>query len=40
MGEKRDPYRILTGKPEGKKPASKPKCRQVDNIKMSLRDIG
>jgi hypothetical protein len=37
MGQKRNPYRILIGKPEGRRPASKPKCRQV-NIKMDLGD--
>jgi hypothetical protein len=31
-----EPYSILIEKPEGKKSASKPKCRQVDNIKMGF----
>jgi hypothetical protein len=40
MGEKRNAYRIMLGKPEGKKPLGRPRCRWVDNIKMALRDIG
>jgi hypothetical protein len=40
MREKRNTYRILMGKPEGKKPLGIPKQRWVDNIKMDLRDIG
>jgi hypothetical protein len=37
---KRNAYRILVGKPEGKRPLAKPRRRWVDNIKMDLRDIG
>jgi hypothetical protein len=33
-------YRIWVGKPEGKRPIGRPRCRWVDNIKMDLRDIG
>jgi hypothetical protein len=39
-GEKRNSYKILLGKPEGKKPLGSPRRRCVDNIKMNLRDIG
>jgi hypothetical protein len=38
MGEKRTAYRILVGKPEGKRPLGRPRRRWVDNIKMDLRD--
>jgi hypothetical protein len=36
LGEKRNTYRILVGKPEGKRP----RYRWEDNIKMDLREIG
>jgi hypothetical protein len=37
MGEKRNAYSILVGKPEGKRPLGKPRRRWEDNIKMDLR---
>jgi hypothetical protein len=40
MGEKRNAYRILLGKPEGKIPLGKPSRRWEDNIRMDLREIG
>jgi hypothetical protein len=40
MGEMRNAYRILVGKPEGKRPLERPRRRWVDNIKMNLREIG
>jgi hypothetical protein len=40
MGENRNVYRILVGKPEGKKLLGRPRCRWMDNIKMYLREVG
>jgi hypothetical protein len=40
MGEKRNAYRILVGKPEGKIPLGRPRRRWVDNIKLILREAG
>jgi hypothetical protein len=39
-GEKRNVYRILAGKLEGKRPLGKSRCRWMDNIKMKLREMG
>jgi hypothetical protein len=39
MGET-NAYRILVGKPEGKRPHGRPRRRCVDNIRMDLREIG
>jgi hypothetical protein len=40
LGEKRNAYRILVGKPEGKRPLGRPRRRCVDHIKMDLGEIG
>jgi hypothetical protein len=40
MGETRNAYRILVGKPEGKKPLGRPRRRWVDNIIMDRGEIG
>jgi hypothetical protein len=40
MGEKRNVYRLLVGKPEGKKPLGRPRHRWIDNIKMEFLEIG
>jgi hypothetical protein len=40
MGEERGVYRILVGRPEGKRPLGRPRRRWEDNIKMVLREIG
>jgi hypothetical protein len=39
-GERRNAYRILVGKPEGRRPLARPRRRWVDNSKMDLREIG
>jgi hypothetical protein len=39
-GEKRNAYRILVGKAEGKSPLGRPRRRWMDNIKMNLREMG
>jgi hypothetical protein len=40
MGKKRNAYRILVGKPEGKRQLGRPRRRWVDNIKMDLMELG
>jgi hypothetical protein len=40
MEEMRNAYRIVVGKPEGKRPLGRPTRRWEDNIKMDLREIG
>jgi hypothetical protein len=39
MGERRGIYRILMGKPEGKRPLGRPRRRREDNIKMDLQEV-
>jgi hypothetical protein len=40
MVEKRNVYRLLVGKPEGKRPLGRPRHRWINNIKMDLLEIG
>jgi hypothetical protein len=40
MGEGRGVYRVLVGRPEGKRPLGSPRRRWEDNIKLYLRDVG
>jgi hypothetical protein len=40
MGEKRNVYRLLVGKPEGKRPLGRPRRKWIGNIKMDLLEIG
>jgi hypothetical protein len=40
MGEMRNAYNILVGKPDGKKPLGRPRHRWEDNIRMDLSEIG
>jgi hypothetical protein len=40
MGEKRNMYKLLVGKPERKRPLGRLRCRWIDNIKMDLLEIG
>ena len=40
MGEERGVYRVLVGKPEGKRPLGRPRRRWVDNIRMDLQEVG
>jgi hypothetical protein len=40
MGEKRNAYTLLVGKPEGKRRLGRPRLRWVDNIRMDLGEVG
>jgi hypothetical protein len=40
MGEDRKVYKVLVGKPEGKRPLGRPRRRWKDGIRMNLREIG
>jgi hypothetical protein len=40
MGERRGAYRVLVGKPEGRRPLRRPRRRWEDNIEMDIREVG
>jgi hypothetical protein len=40
MGERRGVYRVLVGKPDGKRPLGRPRRRWEDNIKIDLQEVG
>jgi hypothetical protein len=40
MGEERNVYRVVMGKPEGKRPIGRPRHRWEDGVRMDLRGIG
>ena len=40
MGEETEVYRVLVGKPEGKRPLGRPRRRWVDNIRTDLQEVG
>jgi hypothetical protein len=40
MGEERGVYRVLLGKPEGRRPLGRPRHRWVGNIRMNLQEVG
>jgi hypothetical protein len=40
MGEGRNLYRVLVGKPEGRRPLERPRCRWEDGMKLDINEIG
>jgi hypothetical protein len=40
MGEERSVYRVLVGKPGGKRPLGRPRCKWEDGIRVKLRKVG
>ena len=40
MGEERRAYRVLVGKPEGKRPLGRPRRKWVNNMRMDLQELG
>ena len=40
MSEENEVFRVLVGKPEGRRPLGRPRRRWVDNIRMDLQDVG
>jgi hypothetical protein len=39
MGDRRGAYMVLVGRPEGKRPLGRPRCRWEDNIKVDLKEV-
>ena len=39
MGEERETYRVLLGKPEGKRPLGRPRRRWMDNVRLDLQEV-
>jgi len=40
MGEERGVYRVLVGKPEGRRPLGRPRRRGMNNIRIDLQEVG
>jgi hypothetical protein len=40
MGDRKGAYRVLVGRPEGKRPLGRPRRRWEDNIKINLQEVG
>jgi hypothetical protein len=40
MGDRKGAYRVLVGKPEGKRQLGRPRCRWENNIKMNFQEVG
>jgi len=40
IDEEREVYRVLVGKPEGRRPLMRPRCRWMDNIRTDLQEVG
>jgi hypothetical protein len=40
MGDRRRAYKVLVGRPEGKSPLGRPRCRWEDNVKVDLQEVG
>ena len=40
VGEETGVYKVFVGKPQGKRPLGRPRCRWVDNIRMDLQEVG
>jgi hypothetical protein len=40
MGQERKVYKVLVGKPEGRRPLGRPRRRWIDGVRMDLREIG